>query len=156
MPQRSANFAFPNFKVYPIQCKGLSPLDMFPGFIDSASQPQWACELLSLAESATYSLQETLSPTCWVITSGLFWKTYAGLRKHPPYKSRLMAIPVVELGVDRLSATGAAFLPWLTVFWDTSHVVEKDHHLDEVLTPLNVVAHIAPRESRLACLHHSV
>jgi hypothetical protein len=53
-------------------------------------------------------------------------------------------IPVVELCVDGLSATGAALFPHLTVFWDTSHAVEKDHQLDEALAPLNVSVHIAP------------
>ena len=28
--------------------------------------------------------------------------------------------------------------------WNASHVVEKDHHLDEALAPLNVRVHIAP------------
>jgi hypothetical protein len=32
---------------------------------------------------------------------------------------------------DRLSAKGAAFSPPLTVFWDDSHVAEKDHHFHE-------------------------
>jgi hypothetical protein len=48
------------------------------------------------------------------------------------------------LRVDCLSTTGAASFPLLTVFWDTSHAVEKDHQLDEALAPLNVGVHIAP------------
>jgi hypothetical protein len=61
-------------------------------------------------------------------------------------------IPVVELCVDRLSATGAAFFPPLTAFWDESHVVEKDHHFDEAVTPLNVRVHIAPRRTPFGLL----
>jgi hypothetical protein len=39
------------------------------------------------------------------------------------------------LRVDRLSATRAAFPPRLTVFWDESNVIKKDHHFDEALAP---------------------
>jgi hypothetical protein len=35
------------------------------------------------------------------------------------------------LCVDRLPPTRAALFPHLTVFWDTSHAVEKDRHLDD-------------------------
>jgi len=42
------------------------------------------------------------------------------------------------------------------VLWDASHVVEKDHHLDEAVAPLNVVVHIALRRRPLGLFHFCV
>jgi hypothetical protein len=44
-------------------------------------------------------------------------------------------IPIVELCVDRLSTTDAAFSPPLTVFWNVAHVVKKYRHFDHLVAP---------------------